>query len=141
MSSDPPLRLASVAGPLSPPTCTESPLGAVLSEKTVPNGLVIRKISVPLGVVGVIYEARPNVTVDVFALCFKAGNACVLKGGKEAQHSNAILENVIAEALSARILNGEWRLSLGLSHNYYEDVIVLPVPEATTFRVAIGGGW
>src|SRR5476651_825349 len=62
----------------------ENPLGHILSEKTMPNGLHISKISVPLGVVGVIYEARPNVTFDVFALCFKTGNVCILKGGSDA---------------------------------------------------------
>jgi glutamate-5-semialdehyde dehydrogenase len=73
----------------------------VLAEKTMPNGLKISKISVPLGVVGVIYESRPNVTVDVFALCFKAGNACVLKGGKEARHSNAVLAEIIRRVLAS----------------------------------------
>lgn len=57
-----------------------SPLGRVLEERTLPNGLHLRKVSVPFGVIGVIYEARPNVSLDVFALCFKSGNACVLKG-------------------------------------------------------------
>ncbi|WP_426667267.1 glutamate-5-semialdehyde dehydrogenase [Mucilaginibacter sp. McL0603] len=77
------------------------PLGHVLSEQTMPNGLNIRKISVPLGIVGVIYEARPNVTFDVFALCFKTGNVCVLKGGSDAEYSNkaiiALIHNVLAK--------------------------------------------
>ena len=60
-----------------------SPLGILLGEKVRPNGMTIRKISVPFGVIGVIYEARPNVTIDVFSLCFKAGSAVLLKGGKE----------------------------------------------------------
>lgn len=76
-----------------------SPLNKVLEETARPNGLKLKKISVPLGVAGVIYESRPNVTVDVFALCFKAGNACALKGGKEAQHSNRVLANAIHRAL------------------------------------------
>lgn len=76
-----------------------SPLGNTLSDTVRPNGLRITKIAVPLGVVGVIYESRPNVTVDVFALCFKAGNACALKGGKEAVHSNEALAGVIRQVL------------------------------------------
>src|SRR5665213_339908 len=75
-------------------------LGHILSEQIMPNGLEIKKISVPLGVVGVIYEARPNVTFDVFALCFKTGNVCVLKGGSDAEFSNkaiiAIIHSVLA---------------------------------------------
>ncbi len=76
-----------------------SPLGQVLEEKLMPNGLIIHKMAVPLGVVAVIYESRPNVTIDVFALCFKAGNACILKGGKEAYHSNTILVSLIHQVL------------------------------------------
>lgn len=82
-----------------------SPLGKTLEETTRPNGLRLKKISVPLGVAGVIYEARPNVTVDVFALCFKAGNACALKGGKEAQHSNRVLVDAIHRALKKNNVN------------------------------------
>ena len=66
----------------------ESPLGHILMEKAMPNGLQISKVTVPLGVIGIIYEARPNVTFDVFALCFKSGNVCVLKGGSDASYSN-----------------------------------------------------
>ena len=65
-----------------------SPLGRVLLDRTLPNGLHLRKVAVPFGVIGVIYEARPNVTLDVFSLCFKSGNACVLKGGRDADQSN-----------------------------------------------------
>jgi glutamate-5-semialdehyde dehydrogenase len=77
----------------------ENPLGHILSEKTMPNGLRISKITVPLGVVGIIYEARPNVTFDVFALCFKTGNACVLKGGSDAVYSNLAIIDVIHQVL------------------------------------------
>src|SRR6201995_3013795 len=76
-----------------------SPLGDVLSELTMPNGLHISKIRVPLGVVGVIYEARPNVTFDVFSLCFKTGNVCILKGGSDADYSNRAIITVIHEVL------------------------------------------
>jgi glutamate-5-semialdehyde dehydrogenase len=78
----------------------ENPLGHILSEKTMPNGLEISKITVPLGVVGVIYEARPNVTFDVFALCFKTGNICILKGGSDAEFSNKAIIKVIHEVLA-----------------------------------------
>jgi len=76
-----------------------NPLGHVLSEKTMPNGLHISRISVPMGVVGVIYEARPNVTFDVFALCFKTGNVSVLKGGSDAENSNKAIIAVIHAVL------------------------------------------
>jgi glutamate-5-semialdehyde dehydrogenase len=76
-----------------------NPLGHVLSEKTMLNGLIISKISVPLGVVGVIYEARPNVTFDVFALCFKTGNVAVLKGGSDAAYSNQAIISLIHRVL------------------------------------------
>jgi glutamate-5-semialdehyde dehydrogenase len=65
-----------------------SPLGHITKQKTLPNGLRLCRVSVPFGVIGMIYEARPNVTFDVFSLCFKSGNACVLKGGKDADCSN-----------------------------------------------------
>ena len=78
----------------------KSPLGRILSKKIRPNGLHISKISVPLGVVGVIYEARPNVTFDVFSLCFKTGNVCLLKGGSDAEHSNKAIIEVIHKVLT-----------------------------------------
>ncbi|MDQ1770317.1 glutamate-5-semialdehyde dehydrogenase [Labilibaculum sp. A4] len=84
-----------------------SPLGKVLSEKTLENGLAIKKVSVPLGTVGVIYEARPNVTLDVFALCFKSGNACVLKGGSDAENSNKALVALIKKTLADNHLDPE----------------------------------
>ena len=77
-----------------------NPLGHTLSEKTMPNGLNISKISVPLGIVGVIYEARPNVTFDVFALCFKTGNVGILKGGSDAEYSNKAIIGLIHGVLS-----------------------------------------
>lgn len=82
-----------------------NPLHKIIEEKTRPNGLRIQKVSVPLGVVAVIYESRPNVTLDVFALCFRTGNACVLKGGKEAFHSNQYLANLIQSVLHSQCIN------------------------------------
>lgn len=81
------------------------PLNRTLSESTTKEGLSIRKTTVPLGVIGIIYESRPNVTLDSFALCFKAGNAVVLKGGKEAIYSNTILESIIRDSLSSLSLD------------------------------------
>jgi glutamate-5-semialdehyde dehydrogenase len=76
------------------------PAGEVILERTIEQGLQLKKIAVPLGVVGVIYEARPNVTVDVASLCLRSGNACVLKGGKEADFSNRYLVSLIQSALA-----------------------------------------
>jgi glutamate-5-semialdehyde dehydrogenase len=76
-----------------------SPLGHITKEKTLPNGLRLHRVSVPFGVIGMIYEARPNVTYDVFSLCFKSGNACVLKGGKDADCSNREEVALIHEVL------------------------------------------
>lgn len=84
-----------------------SPLGRILSERKLPNGLKIQKVSVALGTVGIIYEARPNVTLDVFALCFKSGNACVLKGGSDADNSNMTIVALIRNTLLAQGLNSE----------------------------------
>lgn len=76
------------------------PVGRVLSENCLSNGLHVQKTAVPLGVVGIIFEARPNVTSDCAALCIKAGNACILRGGKEAFHSNRAITQVMREALA-----------------------------------------
>ncbi|MFV0521855.1 MAG: glutamate-5-semialdehyde dehydrogenase [Mangrovibacterium sp.] len=76
-----------------------SPLGRIISEQTLQNGLNIKRVSVAFGVIGIIYEARPNVTFDVFALCLKSGNACVLKGGSDAKHSNQFIVSIIQEVL------------------------------------------
>ena len=80
----------------------EDPIGEVLGMKKRPNGLMIGQKRVPLGVVGMIYEARPNVTADAFALCFKTGNAVILKGGKEALHSNLAIVETICESLKSQ---------------------------------------
>jgi glutamate-5-semialdehyde dehydrogenase len=80
-------RLESIASDMRHVATLPSPLGHILKEKTLDNGLHLRRISVPFGVIGMVYEARPNVTFDVFSLCFKSGNAVVLKGGKDAENS------------------------------------------------------
>lgn len=94
-----PERLAGMAADLRAVAALPSPLGAVLSDKTLPNGLHLSKVRVPLGVVGIIYEARPNVTIDSLALCLKTGNACLLKGGSDAAESNAALIEVAGPVL------------------------------------------
>lgn len=81
-------RLEGIASDMRNVATLPSPLGHITKQKTLPNGLRLCRVSVPFGVVGMIYEARPNVTFDVFSLCFKSGNACVLKGGKDADCSN-----------------------------------------------------
>lgn len=92
-------RLKGIADDMKNVASLPSPLGKLISETTRPNGMVIRKVSVPFGVIGVIYEARPNVTFDVFSLCFKSGNACILKGGSDADLSNRALVAIIHDIL------------------------------------------
>lgn len=81
------------------------PVGELLDEWDRPNGMHLRKVRVPLGVIGIIYESRPNVTADAFALCFKAGNVCVLKGGSDAIHSNEAITRVLRQALADQGIN------------------------------------
>ena len=92
-------RLHDIAADMRHVSTLPSPLGKTLKEKTLDNGLHLRRISVPFGVIGMIYEARPNVTFDVFSLCFKSGNACILKGGKDADESNKAAIRIIHEVL------------------------------------------
>ena len=92
-------RVAAIANDMRNVASLPSSLGRVLQETVRPNGMVIKKISVPFGVIGVIYEARPNVTFDVFSLCFRSGNACVLKGGSDADSSNRALVEIIRSVL------------------------------------------
>ena len=92
-------RLADIASDMRNVATLPSPLGHVTKEKTLPNGLRLCRISVPFGVIGMIYEARPNVTFDVFSLCFKSGNACVLKGGSDADLSNQAAVELIHDVL------------------------------------------
>ena len=92
-------RIAQIAEGLQQVAALDDPIGEVLSMKKRPNGLMIGKKRVPLGVVGMIYEARPNVTVDAFGLCFKTGNAVILKGGSDAIHSNIAIVSVIQKTL------------------------------------------
>jgi len=93
-------RIAGIAGDIRNVASLPSPLGKLLSETERPNGMKISKITVPFGVVGIIYEARPNVSFDVFSLCLKSGNVCVLKGGTDAHNSNVAIVKVIKSVLA-----------------------------------------
>lgn len=92
-------RLEGIAADIRNVSTLPSPLGHVSKERTLPNGLHLHRVSVPFGVIGIIYEARPNVTFDVFSLCFKSGNACVLKGGRDADFSNQAAISLIHDVL------------------------------------------
>ena len=98
-------RLEAIASDMKQVASLDSPVGRILHETIRPNGMTIRKISVPFGVIGIIYEARPNVTFDVFSLCFKSGNVCLLKGGSDAVHSNRALVSIIRDVLSKHTIN------------------------------------
>ncbi|MDR1672852.1 MAG: glutamate-5-semialdehyde dehydrogenase [Bacteroidales bacterium] len=120
-------RISGIAKDMRNVAGLPSPLKKTLMETTIPNGLVIKKVSVPIGVIGVIYEARPNVTCDVFSLCLKSGNACILKGGSDAQFSNEALVELIHNALK--------------HFNINPDMIVLlpPMRESTTALLSAKG--
>lgn len=96
-----PERIDGIASDMENVAGLPSPLGKVLSETVRPNGMTIRKVTVPFGVIGVIYEARPNVTADVFSLCFRSGNVCVLKGGSDADDSSRAIVSVIHNVLQS----------------------------------------
>ncbi|GAB3529728.1 glutamate-5-semialdehyde dehydrogenase [Pontibacter brevis] len=94
-------RVESIAADIRNVANLPSPLGKVLAERKLENGLELKKVSVPLGVIGVIYEARPNVTFDVFSLCLRSGNALLLKGGSDAKDSNTAIVNIIHKVLES----------------------------------------
>jgi glutamate-5-semialdehyde dehydrogenase len=93
-------RIAAIASDMLNVAGLPSPLGRTLSKSVRPNGLKVTRVSVPFGVIGIIYEARPNVTFDVFALCLKSGNACILKGGSDAINSNRAIVSLIQKVLA-----------------------------------------
>ena len=92
-------RLKGISSDIRNVATLPSPLGRVLKESIRPNGMKLTKVSVPFGVIGIIYEARPNVSFDVFSLCLKSGNACILKGGSDADFSNRAIVEVIHNVL------------------------------------------
>ena len=100
-------RIAEMAKAIREIAALKEPVGRILEGWVVPSGLRIEKVSIPIGVVAIIYESRPNVTSDTAALCFKSGNACVLKGGKEAFYSNAIIATLLQEVLEKNHLPKE----------------------------------
>nr|WP_027327508.1 glutamate-5-semialdehyde dehydrogenase [Helicobacter pametensis] len=102
-----PLKIASMAQSIEEIASLPNPLDRILQGWRGDNGLNFQKISVPIGVIGIIYESRPNVTSDSAALCFKSGNACILKGGKEAHHSNWAILKILQEVLKAHQLPKE----------------------------------
>lgn len=113
-------RLAGIASDMRSVALLPSPLGRILAESVQPNGIKIRKVSVPFGVIGIIYEARPNVGFDVFSLCLKSGNASILKGSSNAHYSNTAIVSLIRDSLASE----------GFDPN---SCILLPVErEATT---------
>ena len=111
-----PARLEGIASDMRNVASLPSPLGRILSERTMPNGLIVKKTSVPFGVIGVIYEARPNVTFDVFSLCFKSGSVCVLKGGRDAENSNRTIADLIRKTLQANGVTPDAACLLPSSH-------------------------
>lgn len=110
-------RLESIAASVREVAALPDPVGEVLDGSVRPNGLEIQKVRVPMGVIGIIYESRPNVTVDAAALCLKSGNACILRGGKEAIATNTALAHVMAGPWKRRdclgILCCWWRILPG----------------------------
>ena len=130
-------RLAAVAADMRRVAGLPSPLGRTLDEWTRPDGLAFRKVSVPFGVVGVIYEARPNVTLDVFALCFKAGDVSLLKGSRDAAETNAALARIVRGTLARRgvpedacvLLPPEREATLALLHA--RDFVDLAIPRGS----------
>ena len=100
-------RISSMAQALREIASLKDPVGRVLDGWVTDNGLRIEKVSIPIGVIGIIYESRPNVTSDAAALSFKSGNACILKGGKEAINSNTIIANIMQDVLEKNNLNRE----------------------------------
>jgi glutamate-5-semialdehyde dehydrogenase len=116
-------RIAEIAEGVRKIASLPDPVGEVIGGSRLPNGLEVRKVRVPLGVVAVVYEARPNVTIDAAALCLKSGNAIVLRGSSTAAHSNAVLATVATEAgLSAGLPRGAISLVAGGGHDELREL-------------------
>lgn len=109
-------RLENIASDIRNVSILPSPLGHISKERTLPNGLHLQRLSVPFGVIGIIYEARPNVTFDVFSLCFKSGNACILKGGHDADYSNQAAINIIRDTLAKHDVPTDAAILLPATH-------------------------
>lgn len=109
-------RLYAIAGDVRHVAELPSPLGEIMEERVLQSGLLLKRVRVPFGVIGVIYEARPNVTVDVFALCFRSGNAAVLKGGRDAEASNRAIFSLIQRVLERNEIDKDCVLLLPSTH-------------------------
>lgn len=126
-------RLRDIAADIRNVASLPSPLGRILKQNILPNGLKIKRVSVPFGVIGTIYEARPNVSFDVFSLCLKSGNACILKGGSDADYSNRAIVSIIHGVLEhfnidthiVELLPADREATAELLHaNGYVDLII-----------------
>ena len=100
-----------------------SPVGRIIGETVRPNGMKLTKVSVPFGVIGIIYEARPNVTLDVFSLCLKSGNACVLKGGSDADCTNRAIVEIIRNVLVQCFFNPDIVALLPAGHESTAELL------------------
>ena len=116
-------RLAGITADMRRVASLPSPLGRTLASYDRPNGMHIDKVSVPFGVIGIIYEARPNVTFDVFALCMKSGNVCILKGGSDAHDSNTALINIINRVLISHKIDSNTAVLLPNDHRYTDQLL------------------
>lgn len=116
-------RIKAISADIRNVASLPSPLGKILDEVTRPNGLVISKVTFPMGVIGIIYEARPNVTFDVFTLCLKAGNACILKGGSDASFSNEAIVKVLKEVISEFDVNPDILALLPADRETVKDLL------------------
>ena len=116
-------RLNDIAADMRNVATLPSPLGHITKQKTLPNGLRLCRVSVPFGVIGMIYEARPNVTFDVFSLCFKSGNACILKGGSDANFSNQASVELIHEVLRQYGVNPDVVTLLPATHEATAELL------------------
>lgn len=116
-------RIKGLADSLKQVANLNDPTGQILNERTLENGIKMQKISVPMGVVGAIFESRPNVTVDVASLCIMSGNACVLKGGKEANFSNQYLVSLIHEALIKNGISTDTVMLLPTDRKYLSQML------------------
>ena len=116
-------RLAGITADMRRVASLPSPLGRTLASYDRPNGMHIDKVSVPFGVIGIIYEARPNVTFDVFALCMKSGNVCILKGGSDAHDSNTALINIINWVLISHGIDSNTAVLLPNDHRYTDQLL------------------
>lgn len=116
-------RISDLAASLNDVAALRDPTNIILSESTLENGLFIQKKTVPLGVVGVIYESRPNVTIDVAALCIRSGNVCLLRGGQDAYHTNLYVVSLIQQVLEAHGLDKNVVQQLPADRKYILDIL------------------